>query len=76
MGKKEKARRTAEREEFPAVRRFFHWVRTSSVRFLSAAGAVEDEDQENNDDDPRESVVFKEVAKASHDKPPGFDSRF
>ncbi len=75
-GEKEKVRRTAEREEFPAVRRFSYWVRTSLRSIALTARAVKDEDQENDDDDPRKSIVFKEVAKASHDKPPGFSAVF
>ena len=61
------------------MRRFCYWDKTTLLRFFpsssAAAAAVEDEDEQDDDNDPSEGVVFKEVAEASHDKPPGIDCR-
>ena len=75
-GEKRKKRRTADGNTHRQCAVFCANREGSLHAPSSAAGAVEDEEQENDDDDPREGVVFKEVAKASHDKPPGFSAVF
>ncbi len=37
---------------------------------LAAAGAVEDQEEKDNNDDPEELFVFKNIAEASHDSIP------